>query len=581
MISQQEIPQPEIPPRGLTSEGKPRRVGVEIEFGGMGIDAIADRIRECVGGRIDKHGDYASTVADTSIGDVKVEFDAGLFSDMKLRGFLKELPLEGEDVRDGRVAGNLEKIMASAAATLVPYEVVFPPLEISRLHEIENIRDALRSDAQGTGTSIVHAFGLHLNPELPDTAVETILDYLRAFLCLYEELLDAHEVDTSRRIGPFIEPFPKKYVMRVLDPQYSPDLGTFIEDYLADNPTRNRPLDLLPILAWLNENKIREKLPEEKISKRPTLHYRLPDCRIDEPEWTVTAEWNRWARVEHLAASDRLATTCRKRLRQLRGRAKRPVIGVTGPDRGGFPAWLFTRIALLRAGAKAVRLRPGKFKKAGNIPRLDGLVLGGGADVDPGRYLDGYDALRDEIDAAEGRKRGLRWWLTILLAPFIHLMRGLFSLSASGVDPARDDFEQRCLRRALKRRIPVLGICRGAQLINIHFDGTLHRNLADFYGEAGNPGTVFPRKRVEIDRGTRLHDIIEHDHIMVNSLHNQAVDQLGGSLSISARDGSGVVQAIEKTSHPFVIGVQWHPEYLPLVPIQQKIFRELVRRAGT
>jgi len=574
----------EIPSRNQTDEGEPRRVGVEVEFGGMKLEEIVAKVRECYGGEIEDESDYAATVSDTSIGEVKVEFDASLFTDLKVRGMLKDLPTEAEAVREGKLAGNVEKLMASAAAHLVPFEVVFPPLEIERIPELEELREALREHAEGTGAALTHAFGLHFNPELSDTRVETILGYLRAFLCLYEELLDAHDVDTARRIGPFINPFPKEYAMRVLDPEYQPDLDEFIGDYLDANPTRNRPLDLLPLLAWLDESKVRDHLPEEKISKRPTLHYRLPDCRMCEPEWSITREWNRWARVETLAASPTLEAACRRQIRRFQRETehplRRPRVAVTGPDKGGFPAWLFTRICLFRVGAKAVRLRPKKFLKSDKLlPPFDALVIGGGADVDPGRYLDGFDALRDEVHATKDQNRKLRWWLSILLAPLIYVIRGLFSLSAGGVDQARDEFEDRCLKHALEHELPILGICRGAQFINTHFKGSLHRGLTDFYGEKGNVDTVFPRKRVKIERGTRLHRIFDDDDILVNSLHKQAVDRLGEGLHASARDQAGVVQAIEDTSHPFLIGVQWHPEYLPLVRAQQQLFRELVRCA--
>ena len=574
----------DLPPRSETDEGNPRRVGVEVEFGGMKLEDIVAKVHECLGGEIEEVCDYSATVRDTRIGDVKVEFDASLFTDLKVRGLLKDWPLEAEAVRQGHIAGNLEKLMATAAAQLVPFEVVFPPLDIARLPELEDVRETLRDYAKGTGAALTNAFGLHFNPELPDTRVATILDYLRAFFCLYEELVDAHRVDAARRISPFIDPFPKPYVLRVLDPGYAPDLDVFIDDYLDANPTRNRPLDLLPLLAWLDEAKVVTRLPDEKISKRPTLHYRLPDCRMDQSDWTIIAEWNRWARVENLAASPTLKAACRHELRRMHGEAehplRRPRVGVTGPDKGGFPAWFFTRICLFRAGAKAVRLRPKKYLKTGKpLPPINALIIGGGADVDPGRYLDGFDALREEIDATKERNRNLRWWLNILLAPVIYLIRGLFSLSAGGGDPARDEFEERCLKHALEHELPVLGICRGAQFINIHFKGTLHQGLHDYYGEKGNIDTVFPRKRVKVERESRLHRIFDNDDILVNSLHKQAVDRIGEGLHVSARDRAGVVQAIEDTSHPFLVGVQWHPEYLPLVRTQQQLFRALVRCA--
>lgn len=574
----------DLPSRNQRDDGKPRRVGVEVEFGGMKLHDIVTKVRESLGGEIEDRSEYAATVRDTSIGDVKIVFDAVLFTDLKVRGLLKDWPLETNAACEGNPAGNLEKLMAGAAAKWVPFEVVFPPLEIQRIPELEALREALQKYAEGTGASLTNAFGLHFNPELPDTRVETILEYLRAFLCLYEELLDAHEVDPSRRIGPFINPFPKDYAARVLAPGYQPNLDEFIDDYLQANPTRNRPLDLLPLLAWLDEAKVRCRLPEEKIGKRPTLHYRLPDCRMDQPDWSITIEWNRWARVENLAASPDLEAACRHQLKRMRHHAehplRRPRIGVTGPDKGGFPAWFFTRICLFRAGAKAVRLRPGKFPKNDKpLPPFDGLVIGGGADVDPGRYLDGFDALREEVDANKDRKRKLRWWLSILLAPVIYVIRGLFSLSAGGVDAARDEFEERCLKHALDHDLPILGICRGAQFINIHFRGSLHQGLNDFYGEKGNIETVFPRKWVRIEHETRLHRIFDDDDILVNSLHKQAVDRIGVGLHVSGRDRAGVVQAIEGTSHPFLVGVQWHPEYLPLIRAQQRLFRELVRCA--
>jgi hypothetical protein len=99
-------------------------------------------------------------------------------TDLKMRGYLKDLPLEHVEVRDGKIVGSIEKLMATAAATFVPFEVVFPPLEIPRLGELEDVREALRNQAKGTGSSLINAFGLHFNPELPNTDVATILDYV-------------------------------------------------------------------------------------------------------------------------------------------------------------------------------------------------------------------------------------------------------------------------------------------------------------------------------------------------------------------------------------------------------------------
>lgn len=254
----------------------------------------------------------------------------------------------------------------------------------------------------------------------------------------------------------------------------------------------------------------------------------------------------------------------------------RPRIGVTGPDKGGFPAWFCTRVAVARAGGKAIRLRPGRFKDGQILPEIDGLVLGGGADVEPASPGDA--ASPEPADEAPRDSHLLGHVLSWLLAPLLAILRRLFSLSAGGVDRDRDHFEAQCLEAAMAGDRPVLGICRGAQFLNVRAGGTLHTELSGFYGEAGNLRSVAPRKHVSIARGTRLHHVLG-DTAWVNSLHRQAVDQLGEGMVCAARDDSDVIQAIEHTGNAFMVGVQWHPEYLPAMQNQQRIFRELVNAA--
>jgi hypothetical protein len=79
-------------------------------------------------------------------------------------------------------------------------------------------------------------------------------------------------------------------------------MAAFIDDYLAFNPTRNRDLDLLPLLHYFDETRVRAVLPNEKINGRPTFHYRLPDARLSDPGWSIAPDWNRWVCVERLAA---------------------------------------------------------------------------------------------------------------------------------------------------------------------------------------------------------------------------------------------------------------------------------------
>lgn len=257
------------------------------------------------------------------------------------------------------------------------------------------------------------------------------------------------------------------------------------------------------------------------------------------------------------------------------GRNK-PVIGITGPDRGGYPAWFFTRIAVWRAGGRAIRIRPGKKV---DPQRLNGLIIGGGADIDPGRYTGTID------DIAEHQKKGKEdekeggGFLAWLLAPVIMIIRRIFSLGTIPVDLERDRMEHELLDIAIQKKWPILGICRGAQFLNVYWGGNLHPNIIDFYTEEPKIESVYPRKRINIVEGTRLDAILQKDSCLVNSLHNQAVDRPGPDIRISATDLAGVVQAVEHKSYPFALGVQWHPEYLPQVKSQQMIFRKLVRLA--
>lgn len=579
------------PPQPVNGEGQPRRVGVEIELSGLSLGQMTRIIQDIVGGEIKNDSAYEARVVDTELGSVRVEFDATLFREMKIRNFFADLKLEVFDEEDRE---NLEKSLASVASWLVPYEVVFPPIPIEQMELLEAVRERLGRDAQGTGTSVVNAFGLHLNVELPALDVETILSYLRAFLILYEELIRSHDIDPTRKLSGFITPFDKNYTMLVLNEAYKPTLDEFIDDYLAANATRNRPLDLLPLLCYLDQEKIRRRLPEEKISARPAFHYRLPNSSVDEEDWSISREWMVWMKVEKLASDERqLTRRCRYKLRQLQGPffywlrrlwrtkpllSKKPMIAITGPDKGGFPAWACTWLAVKRAGGLPVRLTPSMFRDDPTLPPFDGLILGGGADVDPGRYDSELQVLLEDKPPKD-RVPWIRRFLSWLVAPILFLWRATTSLSASGVDLERDDFEQSCLDRALREDIPVLGICRGAQFINIHFGGNLIDDLSNFYGEVHHASTLLPRTPVTVEKRSYLEAVLGVSSLGVNSLHNQAVDELGDGVRVTARTDSGIVQAVELEDRPYVMGVQWHPEYLPVSRLQQKLFQALVQEA--
>lgn len=141
-------------------------------------------------------------------------------------------------------------------------------------------------------------------------------------------------------------------------------------------------------------------------------------------------------------------------------------------------------------------------------------------------------------------------------------------------NPLRDRAEWQMLDAFLPTGKPILCICRGLQLLNVYFGGTLHQDIkaiqkcahADFKSRATGC------HRVSLTPGTGLHAILG-DTATVNSLHHQAADTVGESLLVAARSEDGIVEALELEGHPFCVAVQWHPEHMSKKsPLQQNIF---------
>ena len=245
----------------------------------------------------------------------------------------------------------------------------------------------------------------------------------------------------------------------------------------------------------------------------------------------------------------------------------RPIIGVTGPNEGGLFAWIMMWLALKRKGAKPVRITP---KTNTKMLRLQGLVLGGGTDIDPENYGEDLSIIKESVKIQSFKDK--------LLGAILFLIRIIFSVKTSQPekDVDRDRMEKKLCLYAFKNQLPVLGICRGAQLINVALGGTLYQDTHTFYEEMPNIRTILPIKKVYLAKKSKLRKIFNVDNCLVNSLHDQAVKKLGLDLVITAIDNNRIIQAIEHTKHPFMIGVQWHPEYLPHIKLQQRLFKSLV-----
>lgn len=292
-----------MPSRTLNEKGEERRAGFEFEFAGLNTEETAGLIRNLWGGKIERKNRFNVKISDSSLGDFSVEFDARMVKDEK---YLEFLGMMGIDTGSSKERDWWEKLIENVANVAVPYEIGTPPIPFSRLEEVEKLRQAmLERDALGTKAQVQYAFGMHINPEIPDNSTDSVLGILRSFLVHHPFLLKELEVDLVRRVAPFIRPFTDDYLRLVLDPSYQPDRLRFVQDYLEHNPTRNRPLDLLPIFCLWDEDVIRKALPEEKVKARPAFHYRMPNCLFDDATWRVARDWNHWVAVENLADDSR------------------------------------------------------------------------------------------------------------------------------------------------------------------------------------------------------------------------------------------------------------------------------------
>jgi putative glutamine amidotransferase len=224
--------------------------------------------------------------------------------------------------------------------------------------------------------------------------------------------------------------------------------------------------------------------------------------------------------------------------------ARRPLIGVTKPNRGDRPSFWAACLALRASGARTVAItadRPG-----GDL-EIDGLLLGGGTDIHP----------------------------------------ALFDMSPKpsyAYDLERDQMELAWVRRAWSHDLPTLGICRGAQFLNVAAGGGLYMDVTDTFTHTRYPQHWFEqayfRKTIGIEPHSRLRSIIRAESVWVNSIHKQAIHSLGNGLKVAAREIDGAIQAIEAPSKRFWLGVQFHPEFMFYRADMRRLFKALVAAAS-
>jgi putative glutamine amidotransferase len=226
-----------------------------------------------------------------------------------------------------------------------------------------------------------------------------------------------------------------------------------------------------------------------------------------------------------------------------------PIIGITTETNDQNEYLLPAEyIAAVRcAGGIPLLLPPGEPNLEALLRLLDGLILSGGGDIDPRHYDSGGH-------------------------PAVYM-----------IDTARDEMELTLARRAAADGLPTLGVCRGAQLINVALGGTLIEHLPD---EIDNtiahrlePRGAVPHA-VSITHGSRLAEVIGEQVVVGASWHHQAIRTPAPGIEVVACAADGTIEAVEMRNHPWLLAVQWHPEITAAAdPIQQRLFDALVEAA--
>lgn len=240
---------------------------------------------------------------------------------------------------------------------------------------------------------------------------------------------------------------------------------------------------------------------------------------------------------------------------------RKPIIGISGSiivDQGGmFPGYRRSYLnedyisSVLDSGGTPVIIPVIKDIKSIDaiVDTIDGLILSGGHDISPRFYGE-----EPKIKLGE-------------------------------IFPDRDQFEFELLKKAKEKKIPILGICRGCQIINVFHGGTIYQDLSYRTGDtikhwqSHSPEMV--THTVELEMNSLLNNIWNVNEIWVNSFHHQTIKEVPDNFAVSARSKDGVIEAIESLDDSFLIGIQWHPEMLSNSTKEMaKLFETLISKAS-
>lgn len=224
----------------------------------------------------------------------------------------------------------------------------------------------------------------------------------------------------------------------------------------------------------------------------------------------------------------------------------KPIIGITGnydvEENLFYLAESYT-LSVDQAGGAAVILPPEEALVGDYLKICDGMLLSGGGDIDPAYW--------DEPPS---------WAL-------------------GNINPRRDRFEIGLARKCLEHGLPLFGICRGCQVLNVAMGGSLIQDIRSRLSHQQKAPRNYAFHDIFIDEDSFLYRILGQKTIKVNSFHHQAIKKVGNQLNTNARAEENLIEGIESREHPFVLGVQWHPECME-DEHAGRLFKEFVKQAA-
>ncbi|WP_372922899.1 amidoligase family protein [Roseovarius sp.] len=264
-------------------DGLARLTGVEIEFSGLTELEAAEVVETLWGGKITERAPHVIEVAETEKGTVRIELDTAWTN---------------------KAGSALADKLLELSREVIPVEIVTAPLLAEDLPEIDRLMGALESSgALGSQDGVLLAFGVHLNTEVASQTAAFIIPVVQAFAFIEQWLRSSDPPDVSRRVLPFIDPWPWSFVNRCAEDGAGWSLDDLCGTYLDLVRSRNHGLDLLPLLEQIFPDWVRAALPEGHAKGgRPTWHYRLPETGMGSEGWSIAYEWNRWVLVERVAS---------------------------------------------------------------------------------------------------------------------------------------------------------------------------------------------------------------------------------------------------------------------------------------